>query len=182
MPLTRERKEELVAEYADLLRESQAVIFTDFSGLDNRQMTELRRSIMEADGVYQVTKLTLLELALEEAGYPAPEEMLSGAPVAVGFCLEEIPAVAKAITEFMDDNEDLALYGGLMPDAQLSNGQIEALAKLPPLDTLRAQLLGTLDAPASQLVGVLQAGVAQIVNVIDAYAQSGEEAGEAAAA
>lgn len=180
MPLTRERKEDLVAEYADLLQNSRAVIFSGFRGLNNKDMTQLRRNVMDAKGVYRVAKLTLLQLALEQTGYPVPERLLSGEPVAVGFCLEEIPSVAKAITDFADEHEMVEIYGGLMPERELSSKEIEALAELPPLDTLRAQLIGMLDAPAANLVGVLQAGVAQVINVVNAYAESGEGAGAAA--
>lgn len=180
MPLTRERKEDLVAEYTDLLQNSKAVIFTGYRGLNNKDLTQLRRNVLEARGIYRVAKLTLLQIALEQTGYPVPEQVLSGEPVAVGFCLEEIPSVAKALTEFADDHELVEIFGGLMPERELSVKEIEALADLPPLDVLRAQLIGLLDAPASNLVGVLQAGVAQVINVINAYAESGESA-EAAA-
>ncbi len=179
MPLTRERKEDLVAEYVELLNNSRAVIFTEYRGLTNKELNKLRNAVRDANGVYHVTKLSLFKLALEETGYPVPE-MLSGAPLAVGFCLEEIPAVAKALTEFADDAEELVLRGGLMGDTALTAQQLEALAELPPLETLRAQLVGLLDAPAASLVGVLQAGVAQVINVVNAYAESGEAA-EAAA-
>ena len=180
MPLTRERKEDLVAEYTDLLKNSRAVIFSGYRGLNNKDLTRLRRNVMDARGIYRVAKLTLLQIALEQAGYPVPEQLLSGEPVAVGFCLEEIPAVAKAITEFADENELVEVLGGLMPERELSAAEIEALADLPPLDTLRAQIIGMLDAPAANLVGVLQAGVAQVINVVNAYAESGEGAGAAA--
>jgi len=180
LPLTRERKEDLVAEYADLLENSKAVIFTGYRGLNNKDLTQLRRNVLEARGVYRVAKLTLLQIALEQTGYPVPEEVLSGEPVAVGFCLEEIPSVAKALTDFADDHDLVEIFGGLMPERELSVKEIEALADLPPLDVLRAQLIGLLDAPASNLVGVLQAGVAQVINVVNAYAESGESA-EAAA-
>ena len=180
MPLTRERKQDLVAEYADLLENSKAVIFTGYRGLNNKDLTQLRRNVLEARGIYRVAKLTLLQIALEQAGYPVPEQVLSGEPVAVGFCLEEIPSVAKALTEFADDHDLVEIFGGLTPERELSVTEIEALADLPPLDVLRAQLIGLLDAPASNLVGVLQAGVAQVINVVNAYAESGESA-EAAA-
>lgn len=183
MALTRERKEELVAEYVDLLKNSKAIIFTEYRGMTNPEMTALRRAVREADGVYRVTKMTLLEMAMDETGYPRPD-MLTGAPLAVGFCLEEIPAVAKALTEFAKDKtENLVVRGGLIGADFVSSAQIEALAELPPLDVLRSQLIGLLDAPASQLVGVIQAGVAQVVNVLNAYVEQGEggEAAEAAA-
>jgi large subunit ribosomal protein L10 len=180
LPLTRERKEDLVAEYTDLLQNSRAVIFSGYRGLTNQDMNQLRRNVTDARGIYRVAKLTLLQIALERAGYPVPEQLLSGEPVAVGFCLEEIPSVAKAITEFADEHEMVEIYGGVMPEREITAAEIETLADLPPLDVLRAQIVGMLDAPAANLVGVLQAGVAQVINVVNAYAESGEGAGAAA--
>jgi large subunit ribosomal protein L10 len=58
--------------------------------------------------------------------------------------------------------------------------QIEALAKLPSLDELRAQIIGLLNAPAQNLASVLAGSVRQVVNVIDAYAKSEADAETAA--
>jgi len=62
----------------------------------------------------------------------------------------------------------------------LDEQAIKDLADLPPLDVLRAQLLGVISAPATQLAGVVASGVRQVVNVVKAYADTAEE--EAAAA
>lgn len=180
MPLTRERKEELVDEYVDLLNQSRAIVFTNYRGMTNKQMTRVRNAVREANGVFVVTKLTLLKLALEEAGYQIPDTELDGYPLAVGFALEEVPGVAKALTEFIDEAEIMELRGGLLSGELMTAQQVEKIADLPPLETLRSQILGLLDAPASQLVGVLQAGVAQVINVINAYAEQGEGGEEAA--
>lgn len=177
MALTKERKNELVAEYTELLEQSKGVIFTEYRGLSNKELTKLRRAVSESNGSYLVTKLTLLRIALDQAGYPVPDDLI-GAPFAVGFCLDEVPGVAKAFTEFADENELLVLRGGVVGGQWVDSAQVEALADLPPLDVLRAQILGLLDAPASNIVGVLQSGISGVVNVLDAYA--GEAEGAAA--
>lgn len=181
MAITKERKQELVAQYAELLSRSKAVIFTEYRGMTNAQMTALRRALREVGGAHHVTKLSLLKLALAEAGYPLPDDALKGAPIAVSFCLEEVPPVAKALADQAKENELLVLRGGLMGSNWLSAEDVRALAELPPLDVLRAQLIGLLDAPAANLVGVIQAGVAQIVNVLSAYVEQGGEAAAEAA-
>ncbi len=178
MALSKERKQELVAEYTDLLKQSKAIILTEYRGLDNASMTKLRRAVRDANGVYRVAKLSLLKLALVQAGYPQPEG-LSGAPLAVGFCLEEIPSVAKAITTFAKGSDFVTLRSGVSGEQVLTGEQVKAIADLPPLDVLRAQIIGLLDAPAANLVGVVQASVAQVINVLNAYVDQGE--GSAAA-
>jgi large subunit ribosomal protein L10 len=52
------------------------------------------------------------------------------------------------------------------------------MAELPPLDVLRAQLIGMISGPARNLAGVVAGGVRQVVNVLNAYAdQEKQEAG-----
>lgn len=174
MAITRERKEKLVAQYADLLDRSRAIFFTEYRGLSNVELTKLRRAIREAGGVYHVTKLSLLKRAMEDAGYPFPD-YLDGVPFALGFCFDEVPSVAKAMTEYAEDVEEFVIRGGLMEGQLLTFAQIEKLSDMPPLEVLRAQLLGLFDAPAANLVGVIQAAVGQVVNVMNAYVDKGEE-------
>ena len=175
MPLLKDRKEELVAEYTEMLKQSRAIILTEYRGLNNKEMMQVRRAVREAGGVYRVAKLTLLRRALEASGYTVPDE-LSGMPVALGFCLDEIPGVAKALADYAKDSDFLFIRGGLIEDRFLSEKEIDALANLPSLEVIQAQLLGLLEAPASNLVGVLQSGVAQVINVLNAYAEQGEVA------
>lgn len=175
MALSRERKEELIAQYSDMIRNSQAMILTEYRGLTDKELKAVRHAVREADGAYRVAKVTLLKRALQANGYELPQE-LEGSPVAIGFCYNDIPSVAKALTGYAKDKDLMVIRGGLMGDRLMSEEEVRAIAELPPLDVLRAQFLGLLDAPASNLVGVIQAGVAQVVNVLHAYTEQGEGA------
>ena len=96
MAITKKRKQELVAQYTDLLERSQALILTDYHGLNVAQITNLRGQIREANGAYYVTKNTLIQLAMVRKGLSPPQEWLEG-PTAISFCFDEVPAIAKAI-------------------------------------------------------------------------------------
>jgi len=178
LALSKERKAELVAEYADLLSRSQGLIFTEFRGLSNKEQARLRGVVRDANGAYHVAKLTLLKVALQQAGMAIPDG-LAGVPLGVSFCLEDVPSVAKALRGYARESELVRIWGGMMDNQIMTPEQIEALADLPPLEVLRAQLLGLLEAPAASLVGVIQAGVGQVVNVLHAYVE--QQSGEAAA-
>lgn len=175
MALSRERKEELVAQYGDMIQHSQALILTEYRGLTDKELKAVRRAVREADGAYRVAKVTLLKLALQANGYELPEA-LEGAPVAIGFCYKDIPSVAKALTGYAKDKDLMVIRGGLMGDRFLNEDEVKAIAELPPFDVLRAQLIGLLDTPAANLVGVIQAGVSQVVNVLHAYVEQSEAA------
>ena len=178
MAITKERKQELVTRYTDLLDRSQAVILTDFVGLNVTQITSLRNTVREANGTYYVTKNTLIKLAMESKGMSPPAAWFDG-PTAIGFCFDDVSAIAKIIADFADSSEILKIKGAFLGDKAVGEKDVKILANLPPTEILRAQMLGTLAAPMSGLVGVLNSALSGLVGVFDARH---EQLGEAEAA
>ena len=179
MAISRERKEELVAQYTELLNQSKAMFLVDYSGVSVAELEQLRGEVRKIDGAFHIAKNNLMRLALEESGHPIPEALLLG-QTAAGFAQGELPAMAKALVDFSEEVEPFALKGGVMDQSLLSIEQIEALAELPSLDELRAKILGLVNAPAQNIASTVSNGVRQIVNVLNAYATQEEGAGEAA--
>lgn len=174
MAISKERKDTLVAQYKELINQSEAIFLTEYGGMTVKDLQELRSKVRDADGKFFITKNTLLKLALEESQYPAPSELLIG-PVATGFSLGEVPLLAKALVNHAKVDDNLTIKGGIMNLKLLSEKDVEALATLPSLDQLRAQIIGLIDGPARGIVSALSSGVRQVVNVVDAYAKSEEE-------
>jgi large subunit ribosomal protein L10 len=182
LAISKERREELLAEYVDLLNNSRAVVLTEYKALEVKKMEALRAEVRKAGGAFHVTKNTLLRLALEQTGRPVPEDLLNG-QTATGFALGEVPSLAKAFVDFAKTEDNLAIKGGILNEALLSSKQVEDLANLPSLDQLRAQIVGLISAPAQNVTSAVANGVRQLINVLDAYAKLEEnaEAAEAAA-
>ena len=174
MAISKQRKEDLVAQYAELLDSSKAVFLTEYTGLDVKQMQQLRGEVRKAEGIFRVTKNTLLLHALEEAGKPAPADLLVG-QLASGFALNEAPTLAKALTDFAKEVEEFTVKFGILEDELLTAEQVKALASLPSLDELRAQIIGLIGAPAQNITSTVANGVRQVINVVDAYAQQADE-------
>ena len=181
MAINKERKDELVIQYIELLKQSEAIFLTEYTGLDVKQMQSLRAEVRKADGAYYVTKNTLMLLALKESGKPVPTEMLTGQS-GTGFALSEAPSMAKALTQFAKAEEALIIKGGIIGDEILTAEQVQALANLPSMDELRAQLIGLIQAPARNIAATVASGVRQVVNVLDAYAKLEDEVEPEAAA
>ena len=171
MPITKEQKREVVQMYADLLNRSEGVILNDNLGLSVAEMTELRAQIREAGGECHVIKNRLARLALEQVGMPQPDDLLTG-PIVVGFAIEDLPKVAKAIAEFTDENDLLKIKGGLMGQHIMDQNEVRVLSKLPPLPVQRAQLMGLINTPAIRIAGLLYTSLRQILNVFQAHADS----------
>lgn len=181
MAITRERKEELVAIYSELLGKTDGFIVTEYRGLTVAKLDDLRNRLRDASGGYAVTKNTLFSIALEQGGWPVPEQLLVG-PTAVVFGNGNLPAVAKTIQGFQKDNPDLFIVkGGVIASSVFGAADLEAVANLPTLDEIRAQLAGLIVQPASSLAGLLNTATGQLVNVLQAYVQENTKDGEAAA-
>ena len=170
MAITKERKNELIQIYTELIQKSQGMILIEYRGLNMKGMGPLRAKVRDASGELHVVKNTLAQLALRQAGWSVPQNLFTRT-TAIGFAFTDVPGVAKALTAYAKDSEFVNVKGGLLGSQVLTPRQVEALAELPPLPVVRAQLLGLLSAPASRLAGVIASGVRQVVNVVKAYSE-----------
>ena len=89
-------------------------------------------------------------------------------PTAIVVGGNNAPGVAKALEKFFDDKKKVELKGGVLEKGALSPADISALAKLPPADVLKAQLLSLLNTPATQMVRIVQAVPQGLLNVLQA--------------
>lgn len=176
MAISRHRKEELVAQYTEYLKKSHGIILFDYRGMNVNAIDEIREALRPIGGRPQVVRNRLLVLALKEAGMSIPDAWLTG-PTAISFCFDEVPPVAKALTDLAKEHEALTIKGGLLDASVLAAEEVKAIADLPPREVLLAQVLGTINAPASQLAGVVAGGIRQVLNVVQAYVDKLEEAG-----
>ncbi len=179
LAITREKKEEIVARYVEALSRSKAVFLTDYRGLSVANIQALRAKLREAQGGYMVVKNTLAQIALEKAGWPVPEELLTG-PVAISFAYGDVAAIAKLLTEYARETKTLQVKGGIVEGRVLDATQVGAVADLPSREVVMAQLLGLIQQPGARLAGVLNATGSKLAATIKAYADKLESAPGAA--
>ncbi|GBR01381.1 50S ribosomal protein L10 [Acetobacter oeni] len=170
--MNRTEKREFVASLAAVFAETSMVVVTRNDGLTVAQVTDLRRKVRAAGATYKVAKNRLATLALDGTRFDGIAPLLKG-PTALAWSQDPV-AVAKAIVEFAKTNEKLVLLGGALGTQTLSVEGVKALAELPSLETLRAQLVGLISTPATRIAGVLQAPAGQLARVFGAYAKTGE--------
>lgn len=169
MAISKERKNELVDQYVEWLKNSQAVVITEYSGLTMKQLDDLRTKTREAGGEFHIVKNTLGRVAFQQAGLKIPKGFLEGS-TAVAFAFQDAPAIAKTITEFARTSDFVKVKGGYLTGNPIQAEDVKALSELPPLPVMRARVLGVLMAPASQLVRTIAEPARQVASVIKAYA------------
>lgn len=180
LPISRERKEELVAQYVELLESSNGFAIVASRGLTVSRVQQLRKNIYEAGGQYVVAKNTLITKALEQAGWEVPADHLTG-PTAIAFGKDNFPGVAKAILKFIKDenlDELMEVQGGVMGGKEiLDAAEVKAVSELPTLPELQAQIIGLIVAPSRSLVTILNNAESGVVNVLQAWLDKDADGG-----
>ena len=180
--MQRSEKERLVEELTERLKSTETLIVADYRGLTVSEIDELRGKLIEQGARFTVVKNTLTKRAAEAAGVDALLALLDG-PTAIAFLESDGDpvAVAKALDD-AGKTEVLVVRGGLLEGAEIGADDVKRLAKLPPADTLRAQLVGALAGSLTTIVGLFAAPMRDLVGVIDARISQLEEQGETAEA
>jgi len=184
--ISRARKEELVALYADLIDRSDAIFVSKYTGMTVKQLEALRGVVREANGSLHVTKNTLLALALEQKGQPVPDDILKG-QVAATFSLGDAPSMAKALLKHEKAEELFEINGAVFGGQVLGHDQVDALSSMPSMDEVRGKLLSLVSGdifktkmvrltsgPSRNIATVLSNSVRQVINVVDAYSKKEE--------
>jgi large subunit ribosomal protein L10 len=167
--MDKQEKERVVTELTERLRQADTLFVADYRGLTMPQIDALRGRLVESGAKFTVVKNTLTRRAAEAAGVDALLAMLEG-PSAIAFIDTggDMVAVAKALADSARETKVLEIRGGLMQGRTIAASDVEELAKLPPFDVLRGQVLGAIIAPLSSLLGLVNAPLQNLVGLIDA--------------
>ena len=158
------------------------MIVADYRGLTMPQIDALRSKLIENGARFTVVKNTLTRRAAEAAGADALLALLEG-PSAIAFVEADgdAVAVAKALADSARDTRVLEIRGGVMQGRVISGADVEELAKLPPLDVLRGQVIGAIIAPLSSLIGLVNAPLQNLYGLIDARIEQLQQQGDTSA-
>ena len=181
--MQRSDKEQVVAELTERLRTTETLIVADYRGLTNAEIDGLRTKLLEHGARFAVVKNTLTRRAAEAAGADAVLALLEG-PSAIAFVESDGDpvAVAKALGDAATATKVLSVRGGVLEGAAMSAAEVENLAKLPPAEVLRAQLVGAIVSPLTTVVALFAAPLRDLVGLIDARIAQLEEQGDTSGA
>lgn len=166
--MDRAQKAASIEDIKGVFASSGAVVVTHYLGLTVAEMTDLRGRLRKEGAALKVVKNTLVKKALDGANGESGDALFTG-PVAIAYGPDPVSA-AKVATEFAKANDKFVVIGAIMGQQVLDAKAVGALATLPSLDQLRAQLIGLVQAPATKVAGVLQAPAGQLARVFNAYA------------
>jgi large subunit ribosomal protein L10 len=157
--MKRSDKEQLVADLKAKLSGADGVFYTDFTGLNVKRMTELRRRFKKAGVEYVVIKNTLALRAVTEAGLTG--QTLRG-PTGVVVTKDPITA-AKLLADFAKENDQKpTVKGGIYEGAVIDEAMVKKLASLPTRDEALSILVGTFNSVLMMFALALEAKKTQL--------------------
>jgi large subunit ribosomal protein L10 len=167
--MNKTEKERLVSELAERLKATDTLVVVDYRGLTTSDLASLRQRLRQYGASFSVVKNTLTRRAAEEAGATSLLAMLDG-PTAIAFLESDGDpvAVAKVLGETAKTTKILAVRGGVLQGSAIGAEGVASLATLPPVEILRAQLVGAVAAGPTAIVGLFTAPLRDLVSVLDA--------------
>lgn len=166
MPITKQKKEEIIKNLHSKLEKSQISIFVNFHGLSVKDVSELR-NILRKEGVdYKVAKKTLINRALDGFGFGGEKPLLEG-ELALVLGYDDAIAPARNLFSFAKKHkESIKILGGVFEKAYIDKNKVSALAIIPPREALLGQFVNVINSPVQGMVGVLSGIMRNFVSVL----------------
>ena len=171
--MKRTDKEQLVVDLKEKLVGATAIYYTDFTGLNVKRMTELRRRLRKANVEYVVIKNTLALRAVNESGLVG--ERLKG-PTGLVMARDAVGA-AKILSDFAKENDQRpAVKGGMLGGTSIDAAQVKRLAAMPSREQMLSQLGASMQAPMVALVSSMNSLFTTFVGAVEALKAQREAA------
>lgn len=167
--MKRKDKELAVEKLEKVFSQARMVVITRPQGLSVAEVSELRRRMRTAGARFQVAKNKLAKRAIANTNMKALGEHFTG-PTAISWS-DDMLAPTKVAVEFAKENEKLSVVVGATQENTISKENLQQLAQLPPIEVVRAKMLGLFQTPAQQLVRVLLEPSTALARVLKARAE-----------
>ena len=169
--MVKQYKVDEVNSFVEKLKEKKNLFFTNYTGIDVKGITKLRRSLREKNAEYRVVKNSLFKRALNEVGYTELGDYIKG-PIGVAFVDEEIGEVAKVLKDFKKGEIKFSYSVGYIENTLYNEDEIEKIASLPSKEVVLSQTMSMINAPASGIAMGMNQIMASLARGINAVAEA----------
>ncbi len=169
MAITRNKKETLVAELAELFTSARSTVGATYGGLTVADLQELRGMARENNVVIKVVKNRLVRVALsQDDKFKDADSSLLAGQLVYAFSSEDEVAPAQILAAFAKKHPEMQLIAGFDGEGKsLDTATVKALSELPTKQQLRGQVVSVIAAPLTQFMGMVngaQRGFAQVLS------------------
>lgn len=172
MGMTREQKEAEVIALGERFANDEVVVVAEYAGLTVKDLEAFRGELRAEGASFKVTKNTLAKIAIKGTKFEAIEDMFAG-PIGIATSQDPV-AAARVAQKFAKGNEKFKIIGGALGEKVLDAQGIEALAKMPSLDEVRATIAGLIMAPATNIAAAIAAPGSKVAATVQAAGEKAE--------
>lgn len=165
--MLKSEKEELIKDLNDRFSRAKGVVVAEFNKLNVDTVNRLRKKLRDGKVEWRVLKNTLARRAAKGTSVEKISDDFVG-PVAAAITYDDVIAPAKILSEFVKDLETIKIRSGVIQGQKIDKNGVLALAKLPGLQELRAQILGVINQPATKLARTIKEPGSALARVIKA--------------
>jgi large subunit ribosomal protein L10 len=165
--LNRKEKAQVISDLGERVKGFQAVVLTNYRGLNVEQLNHLRQRLREEKISYHVVKNTLMRLASKGTDLEKLDNYFEG-PTAMAISYGDPVLLVKILSEFIKAQPSLEIKVGLIQGKVASPEEVKALATMPSREVLFGQILGGIQGTGGQLGAVLYNAVRQVLGIIQA--------------
>lgn len=155
MAVTREQKKKIL-EKLQGITEKNSVVFLNFHKVGSGDTVAIRKQLRGSGVSYYVAKKTLIKKAFEASKISGTFPELDG-EIALVYG-DDPTAAAREIYAFQKSLKNaVSIVGGIFEQKYLSKSEMEEIAQIPGLDTLRGMFVNVINSPIQGFVLSLKA-------------------------
>ena len=157
---------EVVENLTNKFKNSTALYFTKYTGMNVDQAANLRMKFIDNDVDFLVSKNTLSKIAAKNAGFDDMfDDILSG-QIAIAYANSDPTSPARVIKDFSKENESFEVVGLYFDGALYDPSKYRELANLPTKDVLLTKFVYALNSPMSKMALLLNASMSKLASTI----------------
>jgi large subunit ribosomal protein L10 len=172
MALTKDKKNEVVAEVSELLTSSKMTVVAKYQGTTVKALQGLRRESRSNGTKVKVVKNRLVIQALKSVD--ALKDVETGAlegMLLYAFNSEDEVAPAQILANFAKANPTIEFVGAISSEGKLLTAdEVKALATLPSKDELIATVVANLLSPVHDVTNALSGNLHALLDGVEAKA------------
>ena len=158
MTISKEKKIELVKQYAKDLQNAKNVVVLWQSWIPVVTSTQMRKDVLAAEGKYVVIRKNLFMLALKEAGYEDVAESELEGSVVILYANGEEYAPMKVVNKYakeFESNASVKFLGGWYDKKWHNAEYVNELANIPSREELLSKLAYLFNYPLQSVACVI---------------------------
>ena len=157
---------EVVEKLTNKFKNSSALYFTKYTGMNVDQAANLRMKFIDNDVDFFVSKNTLSKIAAKNAGFDDMFDSILSGQIAIAYANSDPTSPARVIKDFSKENESFEVVGLYFDGNLYDPSKYKELANLPTKDVLLAKFVYALNSPMSKMALLLNASMSKLAGTI----------------